>query len=146
MKTLINQLKIEKIIKKHDLKSPARCRKKVFMRCFMFNYLRDQGMTLKEIGSLFERDHPTVIHGLKTYDDMIITGNKHFEKAVYEIALILNKEYIFDEPLVNDIQKALENEDCEELKRIAEELFKKVTGVDHKRKLDNYYKNKQYGE
>ena len=51
----------------------VKCRKRefVYRRVYLFKYLQQmEGMTLTAIGELFELDHATVIHGLKTFDNV----------------------------------------------------------------------------
>lgn len=51
-------------------------------RMVAFRFIRDNyELTLKEIGSLFNRDHTTVIHGLNTFDDLYETNKKFRELA-----------------------------------------------------------------
>jgi len=51
----------------------VKCRKRefVYRRVYLFKYLQQmEGMTLTAIGELFDLDHATVIHGLKTFDNV----------------------------------------------------------------------------
>ncbi len=107
MKTLITTAKVLDLIDKYNLAGSGGTHTKVYQRCFISKYLRTQGMCLQDIGLLFKKHHSTVIHYLKTYDDMIATNNKDFQMAVYQIAIELNNEYIFDEPIIKDIHNAL---------------------------------------
>ena len=141
MKTLNTTAKVLDLIDDYSLAGSGKATNtKVYQRCFISKYLRTQGMCLQDIGILFKKHHSTVIHYLKTYDDMIATNNKDFEMAVYPIAIELNKEYIFDEPIIKDIHNALLTNDCGELKKIALLVFKSITGIDHKKKIKDLNK------
>ena len=51
----------------------VKCRKRefVYRRVYLFKYLQQmEGMTLPAIGELFDLHHSTVIHGLKTFDNV----------------------------------------------------------------------------
>lgn len=48
-----------------DLISPTRRRPVVAARFECFELLRQQGRSLNQIGSIFNRDHTTVLHGLR---------------------------------------------------------------------------------
>ena len=52
-----------------DVKS--RKREIVYRRIYLFRYLKQmEGMSLISIGKMFNRDHSTVIHGLRTFDNV----------------------------------------------------------------------------
>lgn len=49
------------------------------IRFILWNYLHVKGnLTLKEVGELFDRDHSTVIHGIKEYDDKVYVNDAKF--------------------------------------------------------------------
>ena len=53
--------------------------------------LRNQGLTLEEIGKILKRDHSTVGYNIKEYDTMIST-NRNFQYKAIEIKELLNNE------------------------------------------------------
>ena len=56
-------------IKENDLNSTVRERKLVHIRAYLYHILkRDTLLTLQEIGDIFNRNHATIINGLKIYD------------------------------------------------------------------------------
>jgi len=61
---------VEEIIEEYDLKSKCRKRELVFMRYVLYKYLRSLGLSFDSIGKYFNRDHSTVIHGIKEYNLM----------------------------------------------------------------------------
>lgn len=65
IKLIINMLdNIRFLIKKYDLDTPSRLREKSYQRFFMYDQLYPM-MTLSKIGELFNRDHATVLKGIR---------------------------------------------------------------------------------
>ena len=50
-------------IKEHNLDRKSQKREIVYRRFYLFNLLRDQGLTLSAAGRLLDRDHSTALHG-----------------------------------------------------------------------------------
>ena len=60
---------IKEYIQIQNLDTNNRKREIVYKRFYLFAYLRQTyGYSLQRIGRLFDRDHATVIHGLRSYD------------------------------------------------------------------------------
>ena len=136
MKLLIKEESFNKIldiISDFELIKKNRKPEKIFQRAFLYNYLYSKGMTLQEIGKLFERDHTTIMHGLKVYKNMLDSENGQFHFAVLKITKQLKEDNIFNDPLIHDIHKALSLNDCNMAKNILRILFKNLTGVNHKK-------------
>jgi len=136
MKLLIEEEffnKVLDVINEYELIKKDRKAAKVYQRAYLYNYLYSKGMTLQEIGKLFNRNHATIMNGLKVYKLMIETNNKGFEFAVIQLANELKGDNVFDDPLVMDIHKALSMNDCRASKKILRTLFKTLTGVSHKK-------------
>ena len=63
--------RVKEHIEKYSLNVPCRKREVVYKRMYLFKYLQQmEGMSLTAIGKLFDKDHATVIHGLKTYENV----------------------------------------------------------------------------
>ena len=63
--------RIKEHIEKYSLDVPCRKREVVYKRMYLFKYLQQmEGMSLISIGKMFNRDHSTVIHGLRTFDNV----------------------------------------------------------------------------
>lgn len=62
---------LTQIIEFHNLRSKSRKRNLVYKRSFLCRTLRDMNFTLSFIGDLINKDHATVIHALKVYDDNV---------------------------------------------------------------------------
>jgi hypothetical protein len=79
-------MEIQEYIQAEQLDGKNRRRDLVYRRIYLFKYLKQmEGLSLVEIGKLFNRDHSTVIHGLKAfenaklYDDFMDYTRKEFE-------------------------------------------------------------------
>jgi len=77
--------KIKQLIKRDRLSSPKRDHELVYRRAFLMHELRSTGMTLKEIGGMFKRDHATVLHSLRTHEWMTSTNDKLYWIAYLNI-------------------------------------------------------------
>lgn len=63
----INLERVNNIITSYGLKTKARHRDIVWNRCAVYRFLRNAGFSFEKIGSLFGKNHATVINGLVTY-------------------------------------------------------------------------------
>ena len=82
--------KIKELIKRDKLSSPKRDHELVYRRAYLMHELRSTGMTLKEIGGMFKRDHATVLHSLRTHEWMTNTNDKLYLECIAEYRFILD--------------------------------------------------------
>ena len=68
---------VEQLINELDLTSKSRKRELVYTRLVLFQYLRTQKMTMYAIGNIFNKDHSTVVYGLKQYE-LLDKNKKHY--------------------------------------------------------------------
>lgn len=62
---------IKEYIEAEQLNTKSRRRDIVYRRIYLFKYLQQmEGLTLTAIGKLFNRDHATIINGLRTFDNV----------------------------------------------------------------------------
>tara|TARA_R110002167_G_scaffold72977_2_gene204787 strand:+ start:484 stop:870 length:387 start_codon:yes stop_codon:yes gene_type:complete len=61
---------VHHMVMKLKLNVPNRKRSFIHKRFYLMSLLRVNGVKLKEIGSIFNQDHSTVVHGLKKYADL----------------------------------------------------------------------------
>jgi hypothetical protein len=66
--TLTN--KVKALIKARSLNTKSRRQIKVYTRFVLYNLLREEGYSFPEIGRMFNRDHSSILHGLKAYKDL----------------------------------------------------------------------------
>lgn len=65
-----------------DLSYPSRVRARVYARAIYFKLCKEHTRkSLSEIGSCVDRDHATVLHGIKIFDDVIL----EYEMNLYEV-------------------------------------------------------------
>ena len=82
--------KIKELIKRDKLSTKDRTHELVYRRAFLMQELRSSGMTLKEVGSMFKRDHATVIHSLRTHQWMTSTNDKLYAECIAEYQFLLD--------------------------------------------------------
>jgi len=83
---------IKEIIEQDGLAKKNRKREIVHRRIYLFRKLREDGHTLKGIGSLFNMNHATILHGLKTYKNLVETNDKLFLHDIEYYKLLLSLE------------------------------------------------------
>ena len=83
---------IKQIIEQDGLANKNRKREIVHRRIYLFNKLRKDGYTLKGIGSLFNMNHATILHGLKTYQNLTDVNDKVFKHDIEYYKLLLSLE------------------------------------------------------
>ncbi len=90
--------KIEQLIEQYDLASKSRERDKVYFRSYIYWLLREDGWTMSDIGDLFNRDHATVINGLKVHE-------AYYKKDKVYMRFVRKLDEIFN-PSIDDIMMA----------------------------------------
>ena len=83
---------IKEIIEQDGLANKNRKREIVHRRIYLFRKLREDGHTLKGIGSLFNMNHATILHGLNTYKNLVETNDKFFLHDIEYYKLLLSLE------------------------------------------------------
>ena len=83
---------IKQIIEQDGLANKNRKREIVHRRIYLFRKLREDGYTLKRIGGLFNMNHATILHGLKTYQDLTDINDKLFKHDIEYYKLLLSLE------------------------------------------------------
>lgn len=86
---------IIELIDEDGLNSPSRKVELAYKRYYLFNALREKGMTLNSIGEIFNRDHSVVSRGIDShnklmseeynYNGMTIKGNLEYLSVINEI-------------------------------------------------------------
>ena len=83
---------IKEIIEQDGLAQKNRKREIVHRRIYLFRKLREDWHTLKGIGSLFNMNHATILHGLRLYQDLCDVNNKVFLHDIEYYKLLLSLE------------------------------------------------------
>lgn len=88
--------KLKEFIENNGLNLSARHIEKVTLRNILYTRLRDYGLTLEIIGGFFNKNHATVLHGIRKYEIMKETKdfllNTIEKKYEVEINNIFNDE------------------------------------------------------
>ena len=90
--------KIEQLIEQYDLASKSRERDKVYFRSYIYWLLRESGWIMSDIGNLFNRDHATVINGLKVHE-------AYYKKDKVYMRFVRKLDEIFN-PTIDEIMIA----------------------------------------
>ena len=90
--------KIEQLIEQYDLASKSRERDKVYFRSYIYWLLREDGWIMSDIGDLFNRDHATVINGLKVHE-------AYYKKDKVYMRFVRKLDEIFN-PTIDEIMIA----------------------------------------
>lgn len=83
---------IKQIIEQDGLAEKNRKREIVYKRIYLFRKLREDGYSLKRIGGLFNMNHATILHGLRTYQNLTDINDKVFKHDVEYYKLLLSLE------------------------------------------------------
>ena len=110
---------IKSIIKKDGLSKKCRAAHLVNKRIYLFNFLRNNGYSFKQIGNLFNLGHATVIHGIKRYNALNVTNDamlqvdtEHYVDKLKDV-----KAAVIKYNLEKDIRKATTVRDLDIIKR-----------------------------
>jgi hypothetical protein len=89
---------------KIDITADTRKQEYVFGRMIYYKILRDLGYGYQPIGRTLDKDHSTVIHGVRTFDDLVL-----YDKELYRTYTIIKELVIKSIDTVN-IEKATYSE------------------------------------
>jgi hypothetical protein len=99
---------IKQIIEQDGLGNKNRKREIIHRKIYLFNALRKEGYTLKKIGGLFNMDHASILHGLKTYQNLTDVNDKQLkiDNEYYELLLNLQAPKQVEYNLKSEIKNA----------------------------------------
>jgi len=110
---------IKQVIEKDGLNTKDRHVQYVNRRIFLYTIMRKHGMSFQKIGSFFNRNHATIIYGIKRYKDltksndaMLKVDTEEYEQIFGEIP-VPKKTY----NLEKDVRKATTINDLDIIKR-----------------------------
>jgi len=114
-------------IEEHNLKTKHRYREYSYKRFYLYNLLRNEGFTLYEIARLFKRDHASIIHGIKTHNDLISVKDRIYMEIVEELMLIF-ENHKEEHSLIDDVINCFSLQQLKKIKfRIKNNLYKELT-------------------
>lgn len=125
IKTSVKMESVYKLIDEMDLKTKCRKNEYLIPRCILYKILYNKSLlSLQSIGKLFNKDHATVLNGLKKYEAFMLCKDIEFQRYKEMI-----EREIFDFPIEEKIelektliQKVLECENYFEMRKLQEEL------------------------
>lgn len=62
---------VKEVIERYKLDQKNRKREIIYIRSILYTHLRNEKWTLAQIGKLFNKDHATILHGLRCYQENI---------------------------------------------------------------------------
>jgi hypothetical protein len=62
---------VKEVIERYQLDKKNRKREVIYIRSILYTHLRNEKWTLAQIGKLFNKDHATILHGLRCYQENI---------------------------------------------------------------------------
>lgn len=102
----------------------ARQRDIVYARALYFKLCRDMTLeSMSKIGKLVNRDHSSVVHGVKLFDETISVYEPRYERFYRKIKEVAGKETIEEKMFKEEIQGikseiALLQDKCQEIEKL----------------------------
>jgi hypothetical protein len=112
---------VQKFIDKYDLKEKSRYRYQLDKRYFLFNILKNDGMSFSSIGRVFGLGHATVMNGLKNHRLWSSTSDPFYKKNIQE----LQEEFKHVHFIKTLKEVILECDSLEELEKIKQQILLK---------------------
>lgn len=118
-------------IEENKLNSKDRYRHIVYKRFYLSNLLRNNGLTLQEIGKIFKKDHATIMYGIKIHKDfMSINDSIYIQHTEKERLLFENLDHNYS--LVDDIMGCYSIPVLKKIKfRLRNNLYKELNLDSH---------------
>lgn len=113
-------------IEENNLKRKDRYRHIVYKRYYLSHLLRNNGLTLQEIGKIFNKDHATIIYGIKIHKDfMSINDSIYIQHTEQERLKFESLDHKYN--LVDDIMNCYTIPVLKKIKfRIKNNLYKEL--------------------
>ena len=110
---------IKQVIEKDGLNSKERYSPLINKRMYMYTIMRKHGMNFQKIGSFFNRNHATIIHGIQRYKDLTKSNDAMLKVDTEEYEQIFGKIPVPKKTynLEKDVRKATTMADLDIIKR-----------------------------
>tara|TARA_R110002124_G_scaffold101773_1_gene249573 strand:- start:57 stop:428 length:372 start_codon:yes stop_codon:yes gene_type:complete len=110
---------IKQVIEKDGLNSRERYSPLIHRRMYMYTIMRKHGMNFQKIGSFFNRNHATIIHGIQRYKDLTKSNDAMLKVDTEEYEQIFGKIPVPKKTynLEKDVRKATTMADLDIIKR-----------------------------
>ena len=109
---------IQAIIDKYDLKQKSRYMHLIYRRYYLYKVLKRDGMTLSQIGRLFEKTHASVINGINKHDIYM----KYKDSSYMLHTLELREQFVLPQYYKPLKQRVLECVSLEKLEKLKEQI------------------------
>lgn len=110
--------KIQELISRDKLDSKSRERELVHKRIYLFALMRSHGYKLQEIAAMFNRNHSTVIHGIRNYKLFKRKKDPLFSIDVMEYMIIFEtKDINLKRDIFEDLKSCKMFRDLEVIKK-----------------------------
>lgn len=110
---------IQDLIEQYDLKKKCRRQEVIYKRYYLYNQLRKANYSLGAIGKIFNKDHASVLHGLRMHEVYTLSKDKVYKMFTADIVkgLVTIPE---EKNIKNAVLKA---EDWEEIIQIKKQIL-----------------------
>ena len=109
---------IQTIIDKYELKQKSRYMHLIYRRYYLYKVLKRDGMTLSQIGRLFNQTHATVINGITKHD----TYSKYKDPLYMLHTRDLREKFVLPQYYKPLKQRVLECVTLEKLEKLKEQI------------------------
>jgi len=112
---------VQKFIDKYDLKEKSRYRYQLDKRYFLFNILKNDGMSVSSISRVFGLKHTTVMNGIKNHKLWTNSGDSFYLNNIKE----LKEEFVNVNSYKTLKEVVLECDSLEELEKVKQQILLK---------------------
>ena len=111
---------IKELIAKDGLLTKSRNRDIVDRRSYLYYKLKEEGYSLTNIGKLFDKNHATIINGIKKHEFYTMHNDYSYSRNIKHYIELLDDSYIKPRSLKDDILRCT---NTTELKLIQERII-----------------------
>ena len=76
---------VQDLIEQFDLKKKCRKQEVIYKRYYLYNQLRKANYSLGAIGKIFNKDHASVLHGLRMHEVYTLSKDKVYKMFTADI-------------------------------------------------------------
>lgn len=116
--------KIMYFVERDELNVKGRQREKIYKKCFLMNKMYEFKFTLMDIGSVFNQHHSSVIHNIKTHNDMMHFNYEHYDQHINEYMEEF-KNIFYTEPIRNLAKDVMQCDSILHLRQIKKWILAK---------------------
>lgn len=117
------------LMHKYSLNIPTRLQSIVYQRYYLYYELR-KICTYQEIGDIFDKDHASVLHGIKMHEAWMLVNDRQYVNTISEI-----KED-FETQMMEGFSKS------DELRIVVDDIFQNVVTLNLKMKVNRDFMDK----